>query len=133
MNHNDLEKKVLGLTGELLREKGHIAFVDLFMKLGYLDQKEYEAWRHGRIPYLEKAIKINLGKISFIMKAVTRNSRNGKLRESFTAYRSWGKAPKTELRFSKTGDPAIEKAYATHFLLPVKPPREQTRVEQADE
>lgn len=131
MNRRDLQKKALGLTGELLREKGHIAFVDVFMKLGYLDQQDYKAWRHRRVPYLEKAIKVNLAKINVVMKAIINNSRNGRLRESVTSYRSWGKGKKTQLRFSKTGDPAVEKAYATHFLLPSEAKREDTGAEHA--
>jgi len=131
MNRRDLAKKVNAVTGELLREKGHIAFVDVFMKLGYLNQDDYEAWRNKRIPFLEKAIRTNLSKINFIMKTVTKNSRNGKLRESFTAYHSWGKGKKSQLRFSKTGEKNIERAYATHSLMPSKPHEKKTGAEPA--
>jgi hypothetical protein len=34
----------------------------------------------------------------------------------------WGKGPKQRLRFTKTGDPKIEKAYTTHFVWPGKRP-----------
>jgi len=57
-----------------------------------------------------------LGKINFIMKTVRRNSTNGGLKPSWTAYRSWGKGKKVPLRFTKTGDRMIEEAYATHFV-----------------
>jgi len=70
MNRRDLQKKVNVVTGELLREKGHIAFVNVLVKLGYLGQNDHEAWRMRRIPFLEKAIRIDLGKINFIMKTV---------------------------------------------------------------
>lgn len=130
MNRHDLQKKFGAITGELLREKGYIAFVDVFMKLGYLDPKDYEAWRMKRVPFLEKAIKINLGKINFIMKTVRRNLRNGRLKESWTGYKSWGKGKNVWLRFSKSGEDAIEKAYATHFLRPQRPVQEDTGAEQ---
>ena len=32
----------------------------------------------------------------------------------------YGKGPKQRLRFSKTGDPGLENAYATHFVWPGK-------------
>lgn len=131
MNRRDLEKRVNAITGELIREKGHIAFVDVFMKLGYLNQADYEAWRNKRIPFLERVIRTNLGRINFIMKTVTKNSRNGKLRESFTAYHSWGKSTKSQLRFSKTGEKNIERAYATHFLVLPKPTEKKTGAEPA--
>jgi hypothetical protein len=38
------------------------------------------------------------------------------LKPSWTAYRSWGKGKKVPLRFTKTRDPTIEEAYATHFV-----------------
>ena len=117
MNRKELEKKLGSVTSELLKEKGYIAFVDVFMKLGYLDLKDYEAWRMRKIPFLEKVIRVKLTKINFIMKTVKRNSQNGKLKESWTGYKSWGKKRKVVLRFSKTGNKNIEKAYATHFLL----------------
>jgi hypothetical protein len=104
------------VTGPLLREKGYISYVDVFMKLGYLHPKDYENWRRKRVPYLEKVIKVNLGSINFVMKAIRKNSLNGKLKPSWTAYKSWGKGRKIDLRFSKSGDENVEKLYATHFV-----------------
>ena len=116
LNRKQLQTNLSTVTSELLKEKGYISFVDVFIKLGYLDPKEYEDWRMKRVPYLERVIKINPGKINFIMKTVRRNSLNGNLTPSWTGYKSWGKGKKIELRFSKTGDPNIEKTYATHFV-----------------
>lgn len=116
MNRKDLHKKVMIVSTELIKEKGYISFVDIFIKLGYLDVKDYELWRMKKIPCLEKAIKVNLGKINFIMKTVRRNSLNGKLEPSWTGYKSWGKGNKIFLRFSKSGEENIEKLYATHFV-----------------
>lgn len=117
MNQKDTAKKLGAVTTELLREHGYISFDDVFMKLGYLDPKDYENWRHKRIPYLEKVIKVNLGKINFIMKYVRKTAHLGNLKESWTDYRSWGKGPKVRLQFSKTGEENIERAYATRFLM----------------
>ena len=116
MNRKELLKKLSPVTSELLQEKGYISFVDIFIKLSYLDNKDYERWRMKKIPYLEKVIKVNLGKINFIMKTVQKNSLNGKLKPSWTGYKSWGKKNKIDLRFSKTGEKNIERLYATHFV-----------------
>jgi len=116
MNRNDLLKQARIAADELLKEKGYISFIDVFMKLGYLDKKDYESWRMKKIPYLEKAIKINQAKISLIMKDIKNNSLNGNLKFSWTAYNSWGKGKKVRLIFSKSGNENIEKLYATHFL-----------------
>lgn len=108
----------MDITSELLREKGYICFVDVFIKFGFLDFKDYELWRFKKIPYLEKAIKVNLRKINYVMKVIQRNSMNGNLKQSWTAYNSWGTGTKINLRFSKSGEANIEKLYATHFLKP---------------
>ena len=116
LNRKQLQSKLSTVTSELLKEKGYISFVDVFMKLGYLDFKDYDDWRMKRVPYLERVIKINLVRINFIMKTVRQNSLHGSLKPSWTGYKSWGKGRKIDLRFSKTGDPNIEKTYATHFV-----------------
>lgn len=118
MNKKQLESKLSEVTSTLFQEKGYIAFVDVFMALHYLDKKDYESWRMKRIPYLERAIHLNLSKISFIMKTVRKNCRNGNCRESWTGYHSWGKGKKESLVFSKSRDKNIEQTYSTHFLKP---------------
>jgi len=117
LNRRELSTKLGTVTSELLKEKGYICFVDVFQKLGYLPKQDYEAWRKGQLPYLEKAIQVNLARISFIMKTVIKNSRSGKLKENITPYSAWGNSRK-RLRFSKSSDPRIERAYSTHFLKP---------------
>lgn len=116
LNRKELARKASQVTTDLIGSQGYISYVDLFIGLGYLDKKDYEDWRMKRIHYLERVIKINLRKINFIMKTVRRNSLNGGLKPSWTGYKSWGKGRKTSLRFSKTGRPAIEKEYATHYV-----------------
>lgn len=67
MNRRELEKKLETVSSELLRKKGYISYSDLFIALGYLELKDYEGWRFRRIPYLERVIRTNLSRISFIM------------------------------------------------------------------
>jgi len=118
MNRTEIQTKLSAVTSTLLREKGHISPVDVFLRLGCLDPKDHEAWRHGRVPHLESVIQGNLGKINFIMTELRRNSLTGGLKPSWAAYRSWGKRGGKVLRFSKFGVPQIEVAYATHYVKP---------------
>ena len=39
LNRKQLQSKLGEITSVLLTEKGYISFVDVFMKLGYLDPK----------------------------------------------------------------------------------------------
>lgn len=116
MNNLDLEKKAIDATGALLQEKGYICAVNIFIKLGYLDVKDYENWRMRKIPYLEKAIKVNLKKIQLVLGAIKRNSQKGNLKPSATVYKSWGKGASTLLRFSKSGNENIEALFSTHYV-----------------
>jgi len=118
LNRRDLETKLSKITSRLINEKGYISFIDVFIGLEYLSKSDYEEWRFKRVPYLEKVIKINPGKINFIMKTVRKNSLNGNLKPSWKGYKSWGKGRKVDLRFSRSGDHNIEETYATHFVKP---------------
>lgn len=128
MNRQELLTKLEPAAGRLLREKGYISCPDLFIALGCLDRRDYEAWRLRRVPYLERVIKLNLARIRFIMTNVRRNCLRGKLKPSWTACMSWGKGPKRRLRFSKSGSARIEQLWATHF---VKPGSERTEAAAA--
>jgi hypothetical protein len=87
-NRRDLEKALNPITSELLRVKGYICFIDVFMKLGYLLQADYENWRLKRVPYLEQVLTLNLPMLNFVMKTVRRNSLHGHLKPSMTVYTS---------------------------------------------
>jgi hypothetical protein len=129
-NRQDLERALSTITSELLKEKGYICFIDVFMKLGYLSKSDYENWRLKRVSPLERVLTVNLSRINFIMKTVRRNSLNGHLKPSMTVYKSWGKGKKTLLQFSTSGDATVETAYATHFVKPNRTACAQERVDE---
>lgn len=118
MNRQQIVKKLSKITSALLIEKGYISFVDVLIRMGYISNEDYENWRFKRVPFLEKAINVNISKINFILRTVQKNCRNSQLKPSKTAYKSWGKGPKKVLRFSKSGDDSLEEAYSTHFVKP---------------
>ena len=120
MNRRELIKKMNEISSEVLREKGYISFIDILIRMGKLTKDDYEAWRFRRVPYLERAVRLNLSMLNFMLRTLHQNAKKGGLRPSKTVYVSWGKRPKTPLRFSKSGDPNIEEAYSTHFLRPAK-------------
>ena len=98
------------------KSRGFAAPVDVLMDIGVLDKKKYDDWRHGRVPYLEAVCTVNLHKLSEIMKVVRAYAAANDLKPSFTDYRQVGSKDR-KLRFSKSGNPAIEKAYATHYVV----------------
>ena len=129
MNRMEIQGKLSAVTSELLREKGFISPVDVFLRLGCLDPKDHEAWRLGRVPCLERVIKGKLSRINFIMTTLRRNCLRGGLRASVTGYRAWGKKGGRALRFSKSGAPHLEAAYATHFVKKPGPGKREKTAE----
>jgi hypothetical protein len=116
LNRVELVASMNRVSTELLREKGFISFVDILIYMGKLTKEDHESWRMRRIPYLERVIKLNLSQLSYLLRAFGQSAVKGRLQPRKTAYVSWGKGPKQPLRFSKSGHPAIEAAYATHFV-----------------
>jgi hypothetical protein len=116
MNRQQLAKKVRGTVDHLVFEKDYVSPVDLFMSMDKLSKQNYEAWRKKQIPHLEKVLLGNLNQLSFILKQLRSHAKSRGLKPSWTGYNSWGKGRKVRLQFSKSGNPKLEEAYATHFV-----------------
>jgi len=116
MNNSELEKKINFIANNLVNQQGFISSIDILIRLEVLSQADYENWRKGKIEYLEKACQVNLRKMTTINRIIRQISIKMKLEPSLTAYNKYGKGPKIKLRFSKSGDDNIEKAYSTHYL-----------------
>jgi len=116
MNRAVLKKEIKKNIIELLKEKNYVSSVDLLMRLNYLSKSDYENWRFGKVPFLEKVCKTNLGKLSYINKCLQGISKEMNLKASWTAYMKYGKGPKEKLRFSKSNNKHIEERYATHYV-----------------
>ena len=56
------------------------------------------------------------GKLTLINKTMRKTAIDLKLDKSWTGYNQYGKGVKHRLRFSKSGNENIEKAYATHYI-----------------
>jgi hypothetical protein len=110
-------EKVRAAVDQLLPDRSVIIPVEVFIQMGILRQEDYEAWRFGRIPYLERVIQANLSKANRILRILRLYAEDRGLRPSRTVYKKWGKGEKIGLRFSKSGNPAIEELYATHYVV----------------
>ena len=88
----------------------------MLLDVGVLEKKKHEDWRYGRVTYLEQVCNANLHKLTEIMKNIRICAKDLDLQPSLSDYRQWG-AKSRKLRFSKSGDPNIEKHYATHYVV----------------
>ena len=112
--------RIVKAIEDLLRERGFVAPIELFIRMELLSPESVEDWRRGRIPYLERVIRCNLSKASRILRILRMHAHDLDLKPLLTVYKRWTKGPPTWLQFSKTGDRAVEEAYARHFLSPRK-------------
>lgn len=115
MNDQQLIKKVNEAVENQRQQRGYIAPVDVLMEIGVLTKQNYEAWRFGKVSYLEKVCTCNLNKLTKILKQIYKYAQKNALKPSVSQYRLWGKKGK-ELRFSKSGRLEVERKYATHFV-----------------
>ncbi|BBH23025.1 hypothetical protein Back11_43700 [Paenibacillus baekrokdamisoli] len=127
MNRQELQKKVRHTVHQLIWEKGYASPLDLFLGMEKISPKLVEEWRFRRVPYLERVLHGNLGQFSFIMKEFRKTAREMNLKESYTAYMSWGKGKKSPLRFSKSGNSQVEQHYSTHYVKPPIPGQAQLK------
>ncbi|MGI8559574.1 MAG: DUF2293 domain-containing protein [Solirubrobacteraceae bacterium] len=114
---NKLERRVVQAAERALAQRKFVTSIDVLVGLGWLEPRRVDEWRQGRVDYLERVVIASLGKISTAMRVFRAWAKMHDLTPSETGYvaRSRGRAP---LRFSKSGDPAIERAYRTHWVSP---------------
>ena len=120
MNDKELIPRVHSSMYHQIKESSIAIPVQVLMDVGVLSKQDYENWRYGRVDYLERVCRINLRKLSIIMREVRAFARKNNLKPSWTFYKQWGrkKKPAIKLRFSKSGDEGIERGYATHYVSP---------------
>ena len=136
MNNGEIIGKVHNSMYQQIKKSGFAAPVQVLMDVGVLLPADYERWRTGKVDYLERVCKINLSKLSFIMKEVRSYARINGLKDSWTFYNQWGgkgKQPAVKLRFSKSGAEAIERGYATHYVSHSHLPKKEQPATDAGE
>jgi hypothetical protein len=117
-----LYPKIARAVAVILQNGKVVAPVDVLVRMDLLVPERLEDWRRGRVPYLEKVINCNLTRLSRLLRILRFHAHDLRLVPSNTVYMKWGKGPKRQLRFTKTGDSKLEEAYSRHFVWPGKGP-----------
>jgi hypothetical protein len=129
-NKLKLEERVIRAAEAALKEKKYVSAVDVLLGMGWLLPRYFKDWRLGKVGYLERVVQANLKKISYAMRFFRRWAIEQDLKPSETGYFTRTKGPRRELRFSKSGNPNIEKAYRTHYASPELSLRKQVRLQE---
>lgn len=122
-----LEDRVARVAEAALAEHSVVSPVDVLIGLGWLAPQAVDAWRQGRSDDLERLAHVNLDKLSAAMAVLGRWATERGLRPSETAYLARAR-DRRPLRFSRSGDAAIEAAYRTHWVSPELSEAKQRRL-----
>ena len=122
-----IDQRVVRAAEAALAERRFVTSIDVLVGLGWLEPRRVDEWRQGRIPYLEAVVTASLGKISTAMKVFRQWAAARGLKPSETAYVARTR-DRRGLRFSKSGDEGIERAYRTHWVSPELSERRRARL-----
>ena len=127
-NKQALEKRVIAAAETALYHHQYVSALDVLTGMGLLTPAHVADWRKGRVSYLERVIHTNLPRITIAMAAFRRWAQEKGLRPSETRYTRRTRGGTVDLRFSKSGVPAIEKNYRTHYVSPALSERKQQQI-----
>jgi hypothetical protein len=116
-NREKLAHRVRTAATAALAAQKYVSPVDVLLGMGWLDPNSAKRWRQGQIDYLERAVQANLKRISVAMHLFRSWATEQGLCPSETVYVA--RTPRRQpLRFSKSGNPDIERDYRTHWVSP---------------
>ena len=79
--------------------------MDVLIKLVFITEADFQNWRFGKIPYLEKVCQANLHKLSAVNRLIRKYSAECNPEALWTEYNKWGKGPKKETHFQQIPRP----------------------------
>jgi len=116
-NRAKVERQIAVAATSALSARQVVTPVEVLIGVGWLNAADVEAWRRGRVPYLERVATANLAKLSIALRMLRGWAHRNGLTPSETVYVAWTR-DRHRLRFTKTGDVNIERAYRTHWISP---------------
>src|SRR6266567_595524 len=125
-----LEERVVRAAEAALSRQQYVSAIDVLCGMGLLLPMHVDSWRKGRVDYLERVIQGNLHKISSSMEIFRRWAREKGLKPNETCYLRRARSGTIPLQFSKSGDPAIERNYSTHYISPALSERKQEKLQE---
>jgi hypothetical protein len=120
MTRKSLNGRVTQAAEAAFAEQQYVTATDILVGLGWLTPPHIDRWRQGRIESLESVAPVDASKVAAALAAFQRWAQERQLKPSETEYvaRTRDRRP---LRFSVSGDPAVELAYRTHWVSPDLP------------
>jgi hypothetical protein len=115
MSRTKLADRVVKAAEAALAAQGSVSPIDVLVGIGWLDPGAVERWRRGQIDCLEHVVQASLPRLSEAMKLFRSWATGRELSASPARYVA--RTPQRQtLRFGRSGDPAIEGLYRTHWV-----------------
>ena len=126
-NCANLAERVVRTAETTLAIEDAVSAIDMLRGLGWLNASVVDAWRQGRVDCIEAAIQASPMRLA----------------EAMELFRSWAtekgliaceadyvaRTPQRQgLRFSRSGDPAVERLFRTHWASPKIPRKRRERL-----
>ena len=116
-NRIPLADRVAEAAEAAVAARHYASAIDVLVGIGWLDPQAVERWRRGQVDCLEEVVRANLPRISEAMGLFRSWATARGLLASQTKYVA--RSPLGQnLRFSQSGNPAIEVSYRTHWVSP---------------
>jgi hypothetical protein len=116
-NRVPLADRVTKAAEAALAAQRFVSAIDVLLGIGWLDPGAAERWRRGQTNCLEEVVQVNPSRIAEAMQSFRAWAVARGLSASPIAYVA--RSPRREtLRFSRSGNPAIEASYRTHWIAP---------------
>jgi hypothetical protein len=110
-----------------LAAQHYVSPVDVLVGIGWLVPSVLESWRRGQTDCLEGVIQTNPSRVAEAMTLLRSWAAAKGLAASETDYVA--RAPQRQtLRFSRSGDPTIERFYQTHWVSPALSEKQRERL-----
>jgi hypothetical protein len=116
-SRDPLEERVVQAAEAALAQRKFVSPIDVLVGIRWLPEPVADQWRQGRLPYLEGGMSVNPHKLSSAMRLFRSWAVGSGLRPSETAYVSSTRDHRP-LRFTASGEEAVEQAYRTHWVSP---------------
>lgn len=100
-------------TAAILEAGDVVRTIDVLVQLEVITPELVERWRKGGVPYLERGMTAGLSRVARMLAVLHGHALELGLVPVAGKYVRRG--TKTRLRFSKSGEPESEAAYARHY------------------
>ncbi|HZZ62260.1 MAG TPA: hypothetical protein VFE63_13990 [Roseiarcus sp.] len=126
-NRANLAERVVKTAETTLATEDAVCAIDVLRGIGWLDASALDAWRQGRVDCVEAAIQTNPVRLVEALEIFQRWAAGQGLVASETDYVA--RTPQRQaLRFSRAGDPAVERLFRTHWTSPEIPDKRRERL-----